>query len=230
MMRQAMELLQQELSRRAFLKRTVQAAGIGLFWERFGNKLFGQGVASTTDPRAVYSAIGNVVIPIDDDPGWATFEPGISDYALNTFIPQVLLGGNSLVFEGLLGTFQAYNVLPPLINFGTLQFLDMSVSLQSQFFGNVLSGQFESTGAQDVLFLATFVGLFSTKAVFFSNYPNHLATPGAEFQVRPPSSVKTGWDIMGFRGPVGPDEENQLRQRYRNIQVLPGMDPKNTYV
>jgi len=230
MIRQAIEQLHKEVSRRVFFKRTVQAAGLGLFWDRFGSQLFAQGTPRPTDPKAVYSAIGNIVIPVDDDPGWATFEPGISDYGLNVFLKQAILGGNELVFQGLLATFVAMNELPPLIDFAVLRFLEMGESLQAQYFGNILSGQFENTGAQDVLFLATFVGMFSTKALFFSNYPNHMATPGAEFQVRPPSNVKTGWDIMGFRGPVGPEEERQLRARYFDVETLPGMDPKNTYI
>jgi hypothetical protein len=41
--------------------------------------------------------------------------------------------------------------------------------------------------------------------------------------------VKTGWQIMGFKGPVGPAEEAQLRARYSNITVNPGVDPKNPY-
>ena len=228
MTRQSIELLHQELSRRSFFKRTFQAAGIGLALDRFADKLFGQ--TSTTDPLAVFSAIGNVVVPVDQDPGWATFEPGISDYGLNVFAKQVLLGGNELVFAGLLGTLQAVNDVPPLIGFAPTPFLGMSEALQSQYIGNIISGQFEGYGLQDILFLGAFVGLFSARAVFFSNYPNHLATPGAEFQVRKPSPVKTGWDIIGFKGPVGPEEEKQLRARYFDVPVLAGMDPNNPYI
>jgi len=228
MTRQSIELLHQELSRRSFFKRTLQAAGIGLCWDRFADKLLAQ--TSTTDPLAVFSAIGNVVVPVDQDPGWATFDPGISDYGLNVFAKQVLLGGNDLVFQGLLGTLQALNDVPPLIGFAPSPFLGMSEALQAQYIGNIISGQFEGYGLQDILFLAAFVGLFSARAVFFSNYPNHLATPGAEFQVRQPSKVKTGWDIIGFKGPVGPDEEKQLRDRYFDVAVLPGMDPNNPYI
>jgi hypothetical protein len=230
-MRQAIEQAHAEFSRRGFFKRTAQAAGIGLFWERFGARMFAQ--TSSTDPKAVYGAIGNIVIPVDEDPGWATFEPGISDYGLNIFVPQVLLGGGqqaSLTFQGVLGTLIALNETPPLIGFSTSSFLGMSEQLQSQYIGNILSGQFESYGVQDILFTGAFVSIFSTRAVFFSNYPNHLATPGAEFQVLPASSVKTGWDIMGFRGPVGAAEEKQLRDKYANHQVLPGMDPNNPYI
>ena len=233
MMRQCLELLQQELSRRSFIRGAVKAAGIAVFWDRFGEQIFAQGTSSTTDPKAVYSAIGNIVIPVDQDPGWASYEPGISDYGLNIFVRQALLGGHDqaeATFQGLLGAIVTFNDIPPLIGYGTARFLDMAESVQATYFGEVLSGQFENQGAQDVLFLAAFVGIFSTRAVFFSNYPNHLAVPGAEFQVKAPGGPKTGWDIMGFRGPVGPEEEKRLRDRFANVEVLPGMDPKNIYI
>jgi hypothetical protein len=232
-MMQSIKILQRELSRRSFLKGMAQAAGIGLFWDRFGSRMFAQGLPTTTDPTAVFSAIGNLVIPVDQDPGWKTFDPGITDYALNVMVKQVLLGGtdqSQLSFQGVLGTLIAFNEIPPFIGFGTVPFLQMPEGMQAQYFGGVLTGQFASTGANDVIFLASFVGLFTAKAVFFSNYPNHLATPDAEFQVRTPSAVKTGWDIMGFRGPVGPEEENRLRAQRGHIQVVRGMDPNNLYV
>ncbi len=230
MMRRAIQHLGSQLTRRGFLKTSVRGAGLALFWERFGHKLFaGDNAVGGTDPRAVFSGMGKVVIPVDDDPGWVTFEPGITDFAMNVMVKQVLLAGDELSYQGLLATFVAFNDLPPLLEYSFRPFLEMGEAVQQQYFGDVLAGQFENDGAQDVLFLAAFVGLFSTKAVFFSNYPNHLATPGAEFQVRAPSNVKTGWDIMGFRGPVGPEEERQLREKFSNIEVLPGVDPNNPY-
>jgi hypothetical protein len=228
MTRKSIELLGQELSRRSFFKRTIQAASIGLFWDRFGERLYGQ--TSATDPKDVVSAIGNIVVPVDQDPGWATFEPGITDYALNVFAKQVLLGGNDPVFQGLLGTLVAVNEAPLLIGYSNANFLGMTEALQAQYIGNIISGQFENYGLQDILFLGAFVGLFSARAVFFSNYPNHLAIPDAEYQVRPASTVKTGWDIIGFKGPVGPEEEKQLRDRYFDVPTLPGMDPNNPYI
>ncbi len=224
-----LELHQKLLSRRAFFTRSVQAAGLGLFWDKFGDQLFGQ-TNSSTDPYAVFSAIGNIVIPVDDDPGYATFEPGITQYAMNVIVQQVLLGGNPLLFQGIQEVLRAFNDLPPVIGYATAPFLSMNFSLQSQYYGNVLSGQFEEYGTQEVMFLAAFVGLFASKATFFSNYPHHLATPGADIQVVPTTGPKTGYQIMGYRGPVSQDEEQQLRTKYANIQTLPGMDPTNPYI
>ena len=225
--REAMMAAAEHLSRRAFFKRTVKAAGIGLFCDKFGPQLAAQAPA---DPKAVMSAMGNIVIPVDNDPGFATFEPGISDYALNVMTKQVLLGGNELLFGGVLGTMSAFNDIPFLIGYGTRRFLEMPPDLQSTFYAQVLQGGLENYGVQDILFTAAFVGLFSSKATFFSNYPYHLAKPDSEFQILPANKVTTGWDIMGYRGAVGPEEERRLRARYKDHKVNPGMDPNNPYI
>jgi hypothetical protein len=228
MNREAMMAAVEHLSRRGFFKRTVKAAGIGLFCDKYGPQVFAQ--AASIDPKTIMSAMGNIVIPIDDDPGFATFEPGISDYALNVMTKQVLLGGNEILFQGILGTMVAFNEIPFTIGYATRRFLEMPESLQSSFYGQVLQGAFDNFGVQDILFTAAFVGLFSSKATFFSNYPYHLATPGAEFQILPANKPRTGWDIMGFRGTVGPAEETALRTRYKDHKVNPGMDPNNPYI
>jgi hypothetical protein len=145
-------------------------------------------------------------------------------------VKQVLLGGDELAFAGVLGTLTAVNDLPPVIGFGTRPFLEMSEATQADYFTAILTGQFEKDGVQDLLFLPAFVALFSTKATFFSNFPNHLATPGAEFQDRTPLKIKTGWDIMKYKGPISAKEEKELRDSFFNAEVLPGMDPKNPYI
>jgi hypothetical protein len=222
--------LHADLSRRGFFRRTVKAAGIALFWDRFGNKMFGQS-PSTTDPQAVLSGLGNVIVPVDSDPGWASWEPGITKYAWQSFVPQVLLGGNPLLYSGIGGVLQAFNDLPPMLGYSTVPFLKMDPGPQSQYYGDVLEGGFESFGTQDVMFLAAFVGLFAAKAVFYSNYPNHLAIPGAEFQSPPPPTpIPTAWQSIGFKGPVSQAEEAVLRAKYANVTILPGMDPNNTYI
>lgn len=227
MNREAMMAAAEHLSRRAFFKRTVKAAGIGLACDKFGPRLFGQTAA---DPKAVLSAMGNIVIPVDNDPGFATFEPGISDYALNVMTKQVLLGGNEVLFQGVAGTLSAFNEIPFLVGYGTRRFLEMPDTLQSTFYAQILQGGLENYGVQDILFTAAFVGLFSSKATFFSNYPYHLAKPDSEYQILPANKPKTGYDIMGFRGPVGPDEETSLRAKYKDHKVNPGMDPNNPYI
>ncbi|HVV43614.1 MAG TPA: hypothetical protein VHC72_00365, partial [Bryobacteraceae bacterium] len=72
--------------------------------------------------------------------------------------------------------------------------------------------------------------LLGVKQVFYLNYPNHLATPGAEFQIFPTTGPKTGWLQMGFAGPVGPDEEAALRARAAGAVEITGVDLRNPYI
>ena len=106
----------------------------------------------------------------------------------------------------------------------------MSATAQETFYSAVLAGQFENDGVQDMLNTPALIALVSTKATFYSNFPRHLAQPGAEFQVLKPSQVKTAWDMMRYKGPVGATEEAALRERYYDVEVLPGVDPRNPYI
>ena len=106
----------------------------------------------------------------------------------------------------------------------------MPTSAREKYFSDMLTGQFENDGYGDVLTFAYGLALISTKGTFFSNYPNHQAVPGAEFQIRPASDVKTGWDIMRLKGPVGPEEEKALRTKYFDAEELPGIDITNKLI
>jgi hypothetical protein len=207
----------------------VGGVSLAAAFDRFGPSLFAQNQNDPQLPFNVFSAIGNVVIPVDEDAGWATFEPGITNFGVNVFVRNILLGGIFPAFLGFLSSLAAMDKAPVLASYGP-RFLEMSEAAQSQYFGDILTGQFENDGFGDVLGFASGLSLISTKGTFFSNYPRHLAVPGAEFQVRTPSDVRTGWDIMGYKGPVGPEEESQLRSRFLNAEELPGIDPDNIYI
>jgi hypothetical protein len=226
--RSTLEALEQQISRRSFVLGMVKGAGLAAVFDRFGPSLFAQNPDDPRLPYSVYSAIGDIIIPVDEDPGWATFEPGITNFGVDVFVRQVLLGGIFPAFLGFLSALNALNEVPVVATYGP-RFLDMSKEARVKYFGDILTGQFENDGYGDVLGYASGLSLISTKATFFSNYPRHLAVPGEEYQVRPPSPVKTGWDIMGYKGPVGPQEENELRAKFFNTEELPGIDPDDIY-
>ena len=228
----AFEALEAQVSRRRFLGTIVKVGSLGLTLDRLGSRLSAADTVRKADsrlPYQVYSAIGELVIPVDDDPGWTTFEPGITEFGMDVFVKQVLLNGNPLAFGGFLATMSILNDAPRIADYGP-EFLTMNHVERTRFFGDVLTGQFENDGLGDPLGFASGLSLISTKAAFFSNYPNHRAVPGAEFQVRSRLNVKTGWDIMGLRGPVGPEEERQLRAKYFDAEELPGVDPTNKWI
>jgi hypothetical protein len=240
-MRTALGELSRTVSRRGFFGKVIRASGLVAAFDQLGPAVFAQkqppqktAHAATTPfillPYQVASAIGRIVIPVDQDPGWATFDPGITQYAVDVFAGQVFLGGNKLVFQGYLGTLSAFNEIPVDIGYSNLTFLEMGPDFQATYFGAALAGLFELDGVQDILNTAALLSLVAVRGTFFSNYPYHIADRNAEFQIIPPHDLKTGWDIMQYPGPIGPSEEQQLRERYFNAEVVPGVDPSNPYI
>ena len=226
--RSTLEALELQITRRSFVSGMVKGAGLAAVFDRFGSSLFAQDQTDPRLPYRVYSAIGNIVVPVDEDPGWATFEPGITNFGVDVFVRQILLGGIFPAFLGFLNSLIAMNEAPVVATYGP-RFLDMTEDAQTKYYGDILTGQFENDGFGDVLGYASGLSIVSTKGTFYSNYPRHLSVPGEEYQVRPPSPVKTGWDIMGYKGPVGPQEENELRAKFFNTEELPGIDPDDIY-
>ncbi|MEZ5400217.1 MAG: hypothetical protein R2729_11155 [Bryobacteraceae bacterium] len=228
----AVRELDETLSRRLFFKRTWTAAGLaagfGLFQSR-GRAAARSRAVSKEIALAVMGAMGDIVIPVDQDPGYASFEPGISQYALDGFLLHFVLAGNQRGFDTVLGALEIMNDAPEEMDYGP-KFLAMTSAAREQYYTDCLTGGFENDGYGDVLGLASFLGLFLPKAVFFSNYPNHIARPGSDIQVFPASAIKTGFDISGFRGPIQADEEQRLRDRFLGIEVLPGIDRTNPFL
>ena len=184
-------ILEREVSRRGFLgglmRGTAMAASLGAIAPRLW------GLHRPTDQErklaaSVYSALGNLTIPVDDDPGWSDFEPGIGEYGLTVFLRQILLNGDPDAFDAYIETLNHLNEVPVLLNYN-VAFLKMSEGAQQKYVSDILTGQFENDGWQDVLTLAAGLAITSAKMTFFSNYPRHLATPGTEWQVLPQSHL-----------------------------------------
>jgi hypothetical protein len=106
----------------------------------------------------------------------------------------------------------------------------MSTAVQGQYMSDVLIGNFENDGVQDILAFGGIFLLLATKMVFFQNFPHHLADPNSEFQQVLGNTPKTGFDIMGFRGPVGPAEEIALRAKAADAPEIPGIDLTNPFI
>jgi hypothetical protein len=232
-LREALVEMEKVLTRRAFFIKVVRGAGAAAVFDRFGPKLFGDTgrseSASLDAAMQIFSAFGRMVIPVDDDPGWATFEPGITTYALDTYVRQVFALGNDLAFSGLTQAINGFNEIPPQINYGP-KFLDMPLDVQGTYLSDVLTGNFENDGVQDIVSFGGIFMLLGVKQTFFLNYPHHIPDYNAEYQNLTGFSPKSGWDIMGFTGPVGPDEEKALRARSVNAPELPGVDWRNPWI
>jgi tetratricopeptide (TPR) repeat protein len=163
--REAFLEMERVLSRRTFFKRVLKGAGAIAALDRFGPSLFGQ--AQTPDDMfnhglQIVSAFGRLVIPVDQDPGWATFEPDITQYTLDVYIRQVFNLGNNLSFTGYLQAVNAFDAVPRLIGYGPT-FVTMSTAIQGQYMSDVLIGNFESDGVQDILSFGGIFLLLATK-------------------------------------------------------------------
>jgi hypothetical protein len=223
--------LEREVSRRGFLAGALRAAGFTALGPIAGKLLAADNKRGAEErlPYDVLSGIGSIVIPVDEDPGWATFEPDITNYGLDVFIGQVFLNGNGIAIGGFKTGLGLLNSIPETIGYDR-RFLEMGESARQKFFSDILTRQFENDGVQELLDFIFILSLVGTKAVFFSNFPRHKAQVGAEYQVLPVSSIKTGWDIMRWKGPVGPAEEIALREKYFDTPMLPGVDRSNPYI
>ena len=224
--------LQREVSRRQFLSGLVRTVGITAALGPLVEKIAAENTRRNADERLPYdvlSGIGRIVVPVDQDPGWETFDPDITNYALDVFIGQVFLNGNGIAVGGFRTGLDLFNSIPVTVDYGR-PFLEMIDTEKSKYFSDILTRQFENDGVQDLLDFIFILSLVGTKAVFFSNFPRHRAQVGAEYQILPLSSIKTGWDIMRWKGPVGPEEEQALRAKFFDTPIVPGVDPKNPYI
>jgi hypothetical protein len=228
----ALRELEREVSRRGFLQGVIGGTGLALSLGPAVEAALGADRDRKAEDRLhydVFGALGRIVIPVDQDPGWETFEPDITNYGLDVFVGQVFLNGNSLAIGGFKQGLGLLNEIPASIQYGP-RFLEMNTFAKNKYFSDILTTQFENDGVQEILDFIFILSLVGAKAVFFSNFPRHQARVGAEYQVIPPSNLRTGWDIMRWKGPVGPDEEKALREKYFDVEVFPGVDPNNPYI
>jgi hypothetical protein len=235
--REALVEMERVLTRRALFGKLAKGAGAAAAWDLFGPKIFGQTVSPVLITQAkllpqalpVMSAFGQMVVPVDDVPGWATFEPGITTYALDVYIRQVFNLGNNYSFNGYLTALLGFNNLPPTVSYGPT-FLNMDLATRGQYLIDVLEGNFENEGTQDIMAFGAIYMLLGAKMVFFMNYPHQLANPAAEFQQILGNNPPTAFDFMGYRGPVGQAEEITLRAAAAKAVTLPGIDPNDPYM
>src|SRR6266404_8997136 len=141
--RAALAEMEKTLSRRAFFMKVGKGLGAVAAYDKFGPRLFGTtpatDAANYQQALKIFSAYARLVIPVDDDPGWETFEPDITTYALDVYIRQVFNLGNELALNGLRQAGEALNEMPRVIGWGR-KFLEMSYDNQGLYLTNILVG------------------------------------------------------------------------------------------
>lgn len=200
-----------EISRRQFVKQTV--VGTAALASVSAEAL--EAAAAPVDPRKqVIAALGSVFIPSGPgDPGYKELESyGITDYVMKDFSATDALD---------------------VFNTAARQFLDGKTFLEldekqrEQYLALIVDGK-AITDAEQRTRLQTFYRGARARIlrVYYGNYPANevkrnaageaVLKPGDIHQISNPNLFKdkklvTGWDVAGFKGPLGWEEEEKLR-------------------
>lgn len=202
-----------EINRRDFVKQTV--VGTAILASTAGALEAAAAAAPVGPSKQIMSALGPVFIPSKPgDPGYKDLEVhGITDYVMKEF-PAV----------DMLETFNA--AAKPL--FDGKAFLDLDEGQREQYVGMLAEGS-KITDADQRKRLQDFYRESRTRilAVYYKNFPleikrNAAGEPilhaGDSHQITNPNVWKdkklvTGWDMAGFKGTLGWEEEEQIRAK-----------------
>ena len=200
-----------DISRREFVKKTL--AGTAVFAGVSASAL--EAAAAPIDPNyQIVAALGSVFIPSKGgDPGYKELEShGITEYVM-----QKLEVADSL---------DAFNTGAKQFFDGKI-FLDLDDQQREQYLGLIVDGKRIADAEQRAHLQAFYRGARTRiLRVYYSNFPANevkrnaagetILQPGDTHQISNPNLFKdkklvTGWDIAGFKGPLGWEEEEKLR-------------------
>jgi choline dehydrogenase-like flavoprotein len=200
-----------DISRREFVKQTV--AGTAVLAGASAGALEAAAAAPVDPHTQVVAALGAVYIPsAAGDPGYKELEShGITAYVMKEF-----------PVDGI----EAFNTGSQPF-FSGKAFLDLDEKQREQYLGMIVDGKGIADADQRAR-LQTFYRAARSRIlkVYYSNYPAHevkrnaageaILKPGDTHQISNPNLLKdkklvTGWDIAGFKGPLGWEEEEQIR-------------------
>lgn len=200
-----------DISRREFVKQTV--AGTAILAGASSGVISAAGAAPMDPQKRVVSALGALYIPsASGDPGYKELEAhGITEYVLQEFPTAEIEGFNSAAQQ----------------LFGGKSFLDLDEKQREQYLSQIADGKTISD-AELRTKLQAFYRAARTRIlkVYYGNYPAHevkrntegeaVLHSGDTHQISNPNiwkdkKIVTGWDIAGFKGPLGWEEEEQLR-------------------
>jgi choline dehydrogenase-like flavoprotein len=200
-----------EISRREFVKHTV--VGTAALAGASAGAL--DAVAATADPnKQIIAALGSVFVPSGpDDPGYKELEShGITDYVMKEFPATDML--------------DAFNTAAKQFLDGKT-FLELDEKQREQYLALIADGKGISDAEQRAHLQAFYRGARTRiLKVYYSNFPANevkrnaageaILKPGDTHQISNPNLFKdkklvTGWDVAGFKGPLGWEEEEKVR-------------------
>ena len=202
-----------DIGKRQFLKETVVGTAV------LAGALQATAAAPMDPNKQVVAALGSVFIPsAPGDPGYKELEShGITEYVMQ-----------NLQVDGL----DAFNSGAQQL-FDGKTFVELDDKQREQYLGLIVEESKMADEAQRKSLQAFYRGARTRiLTIYYKNYPVHetkknaagepILQPGDTHQITNPNLLKdkklvTGWDIAGYKGPLGWDEEEQLRAKAKKI-------------
>ncbi len=201
-----------DISRREFVKQTM--VGTAAFVGASAGSLRAAATRPTLS-KGVVSALGSIFIPsAQGDPGYKELEShGITDYVMQQL-------------EAAEEAFESFNNAAKQF-FDSKTFLDLREQEKEEYLALVADGT-KITDAEQKVRLQAFYRATRSRilTVYYKNFPLHeikrnagsepILQAGDTHQITNPNVLKdkklvTGWDIAGYKGPLGWEEEEQVR-------------------
>lgn len=156
--------------------------------------------------HAIFAALGDTIIPTDpDDPGYRTLEP----YG----ITEEVMKGLEAIRDAYLEIFNAASA----DLFGGKSFLELTEVQRADYLKLIIAGSRFKDKAQlrilQMVYRQTRTRVFT---VFYQNFPENVI-PSDESADPNSEKLVTGWDIVGFKGPLTREEEEARREKFKKI-------------
>jgi hypothetical protein len=215
----AMSEKKKATSRRDFVRKATLGSAAAAFLPK-------SVAAALADRKKILAALGDTIIPSKPgDPGFRDMEPhGIIEEIDKT------LGA----FKD--GDFEALNqASAPL--FGGRTFVELSKAERSDFVSLLVAGdQFPDKGSRTALQRLYRLVRISVLRIFYSNFPESgiprdadgipVLPPGDLHQITVPNTknLVTAWDLVGYRGPLTWEQEQEMRSRVQEVHWHDSME------
>ncbi len=215
------------ITRRVFVTKTaVGTAAVA----RASSEVLAAFAAPSDDlPHQIVAALGDLFIPsASGDPGYKDLEPyGITEYVIEGL--PVGGGASSSEGEGPAGVIRDFNDLATQF-FRGKTFLELTWDQRAQYLEKIIAGS-EITDVKQREQLQGFYRLARLRilTVYYLNYPEHevkrndrgeiIRAVGDRRQITNPNTeeIVTGWDIAGYKGPLGWEEEEKKRAMMKKM-------------
>jgi hypothetical protein len=175
---------------------------------------------SNYDRALIFAKLGDTLIPSSPgDPGYKTLEP--------YNITAEIMKGVASISDQDMALFNSESA----DHFGGKTFVELSEAQRADYLNMIV----DEVNISDARVLGRIRSVYSLVrlrvfVIFYQNYPQHtimrdtegvpILSPDDEHQITNPNQpgLVTGWDIAGWRGPMTWEEEEERRERAKQLQ------------